>query len=220
MENKKINLLMALVLIGLPFLYASYLYPSLPNTIPTHFNLSGEADGWGGKGSIFLGPSIMGATSLFVYFILVNLKSIDPKKYNIANDGLYKKIALFTVGFLSVLGLVIIHSSSDTSGSIKTLLLPLLGVGFWATGIYLPKLHQNYFAGFKLPWTLENADNWNATHRLAGKIWMYGGIAQVITGVVFETKLAFIFFFILLSIMVIIPTIFSYNMFKGGNKTA
>ena len=29
-------------------------FPSMPAEIPTHFGISGEADGWGSKGSIFL----------------------------------------------------------------------------------------------------------------------------------------------------------------------
>jgi len=55
----------------------------------------------------------------------------------------------------------------------------LLGFAFAGMGIYMPKLKQNYYAGFKLPWTLESEENWNATHRLAGKIWPVGGLLQI-----------------------------------------
>ena len=33
-------------------------YPNLPETIPVHFGLSGEADGWGSRWMIFLMPVI------------------------------------------------------------------------------------------------------------------------------------------------------------------
>jgi uncharacterized membrane protein len=85
-------------------------------------------------------------------------------------------------------------------------------------GWYMPKLHQNYFAGFKLPWTLENEDNWNETHKIAGTVWMFSGWFQVIASITLSSKPAFICFMIATAIMVIIPTVFSYRMFKNGNQ--
>jgi uncharacterized membrane protein len=45
-------------------------YDSLPETIPTHFNLSGQADGFGKRSSIFLLPAITSA--LFFGLTLLN----------------------------------------------------------------------------------------------------------------------------------------------------
>lgn len=44
-------------------------FSSLPDTIPTHFNFSGEADGFGGPGSLFIIPSINIAMFLGMYFL-------------------------------------------------------------------------------------------------------------------------------------------------------
>ena len=30
--------------------------------------------------------------------------------------------------------------------------------------------------GIKLPWTLNDEENWNRTHRMAGWLWMAGGL--------------------------------------------
>ncbi|MEY3577743.1 MAG: hypothetical protein RL394_1328, partial [Bacteroidota bacterium] len=73
--------IIALGLAVLPFVYAFYLYPTLPNKIPMHFNLKGEVDGWGSRESIYLLPAIMGLTSIFVYLLMANIKKIDPKRY-------------------------------------------------------------------------------------------------------------------------------------------
>jgi uncharacterized membrane protein len=93
-----------------------------------------------------------------------------------------------------------------------------LGIVFAIMGWYMPKLHQNYFAGFKLPWTLENVDNWNETHKLAGKVWLYGGMVQAIGTLVLPSVPAFIVFITSIAVMVIIPSVFSYRMFKNGNQ--
>ena len=81
MKDSTKNLVLALLLIAAPFAYAAYVYPSLPDTIPTHFNIKGEADAYGGKDSIFLGPGIMAIVGLFVFILISNLKSFDPKRY-------------------------------------------------------------------------------------------------------------------------------------------
>ena len=207
-----------LVLIGVPFIYAAYLYPSLPEIIPTHFNIKGEADGFGGKDSIYLGPIIMGVTSLFTYFLLTNIKKIDPKSNEQIEDGLFQKFGFFTVLFLSALSMVILFTTTHQGISIEKLLFPVMGLAFAGMGLYMPKLKQNYFAGFKLPWTLDNVDNWNATHKIAGKVWLYGGIIQFFAGIVFSSVASFVIFFIDMIVMVLIPTIYSYRMFKNGNK--
>ena len=217
MKSNTKNLGLALLLIAAPLVYAAYVYPNLPDTIPTHFNISGEADAYGGKDSIFLGPGIMAVVGLFVFVLLSNIKSFDPKRYKVADDGLYKKFALFTVAFLSMISFIIIFSASNHSIDIGKLLLPAVGLAFAGFGWYMPKLHQNYFAGFKLPWTLENEDNWNETHKLAGKIWKYGGLAQAIAALLLPNMAGFIVFFSITLIMVVVPSVFSYRMFKRGN---
>ena len=217
MKKPSSHLLIALILLAIPFGYAAYIYPSLPETIPTHFNIKGEADAYGGKNSIFLGPGIMSVVGLFVFFILSNIKSLDPKRYKEQDDSLYKKFALFTVAFLSLISCIIIFSSSNQSVDIGKLLLPALGLSFAGFGWYMPKIHQNYFAGFKLPWTLENEDNWNETHKLAGRIWIYGGLSQAIAALLLPNEAGFIVFFSITLIMVVVPSVFSYRMFKRGN---
>jgi uncharacterized membrane protein len=218
MKKSTPNLLLALIILAIPFGYAAYIYPSLPDTISTHFNYKGEADGFGEKSSIFLGPGIMAAVGLFTFFLLSNIKNFDPKRYKAEDDGMFKKFALFMVVFMSIMGLIITYSATNHSMNITKLLLPFLGLAFAVMGWYMPKLHQNYFAGFKLPWTLENVDNWNATHALAGKIWLYGGICEAVGTFVLPSKPAFIVFIAITMLMAIIPTIYSYRMFKKSNQ--
>jgi uncharacterized membrane protein len=217
MNNKKMVLFFVLLLIGIPFIYAAYLYPSLPEIIPTHFNIKGEADGFGGKDSIYLGPSIMGVVSLFTYFFLTYIKKIDPKRSEQMEDGLFQKFGFFTVLFLTALSMVILYTTTHQGISIEKLLFPMMGLAFAGMGLYMPKIKQNYFAGFKLPWTLDNEDNWNATHKIAGKVWLYGGVIQFFAGLVFSSVASFVIFFIAMVVMVLVPTIYSYRMFKNGN---
>ena len=46
-----------------------YYWPALPDVIPTHFGISGEADGWGSKNNLF---GLLGA-SVFIYVMMTVL---------------------------------------------------------------------------------------------------------------------------------------------------
>jgi uncharacterized membrane protein len=151
--------------------------------------------------------------------LLSNLKKFDPKKYDEANDALYKDFAVLTVAFLSILSLIIIYSSTHADQiNVGKLILPLVGLSFAGLGWYMPKFKQNYFVGFKLPWTLENVDNWNETHKVASKYWIYGGLFQAVITFLLPMKFGFIGFMLATAVMVIIPAVFSYRMFKNGNQ--
>lgn len=218
MNAKKYGPFLVALLIIAPFIYGALIYPQLPSQIPTHFNIEGKADAWGGPSSIFIGPGIMGAVSIFVYVLMSKLKSFDPKKYDEANDTLYSNFAVLTVAFLSVLSTIIIYSSTHADElNVGKLILPLVGLSFAGLGWYMPKFKQNYFVGFKLPWTLENETNWNETHKVAGKLWIYGGLFQAVVTFILPMKFGMIAFMLAVAIMVIIPSVFSYRLFKKGN---
>lgn len=207
-----------LVLIALPFAYALYLYPSLPAQIPIHFNIKGEADGWGAKESIFLMPSIMGFVSLFVFFIFTNIKQLDPKRYADADPANYLALGLAVVIFLCLLSLFILHSIVNVEIRSVSVVFVMVGIAFSLFGLYMPKVKQNYFVGLRLPWTLDNEDNWNATHQYAGKMWAIGGVLMALSALFFEGAILLIVFFSLVFLIVILPVIFSYHFFKKTNK--
>lgn len=218
MIKKSFAWILVLLLIAIPFGYALYLYPDLPQIIPTHFNVKGEADAYGGRNSIYLGPGIMGVVSILMFALLSNLKSIDPKRYQQTDDQLFWKFGLFMVAFLSSLSLGILYITAHPDVSIQKFIIPAIGIAFACIGWFMPKFPQNYFAGLRLPWTLDNADNWNATHKMAGKVWVVGGCVAALSGFVFTGETAFMAFMGVILLMVIIPIFFSYRMFRNGNK--
>ncbi len=216
MNKQYSHYLLVALLIAVPFIYLSTFYASLPATIPTHFNIKGEADGFGSKDMAFFGPVFIGIVSLFTYLSMINIKKIDPKRYEHNNDSYFKAFGLIIVAFMSALNMVILTKTQYPGLAIDKLLLPLLGLLFAVMGFYFPKLSQNYFAGFKLPWTLSSEANWTATHAYASKLWIYGGIAQMVLGFILPGMWSFISFFVIMIPMVVAPIVFSYRMFRSG----
>lgn len=58
--------------------YSIFYYGKLPDEIPIHFNMAGEADGWGGKGSIF-GLILINFHSVVLLFVLNYFLIIKPE---------------------------------------------------------------------------------------------------------------------------------------------
>ena len=88
----------------------------------------------------------------------------------------------------------------------------LMGGIFILLGNYMSKNHQNYTVGIKLPWTLNSEENWNRTHRMAGKLWILAGL--VFWGsVFFENNTVPI---VIIVVVVTIPMIYSFVLYKKG----
>lgn len=171
-RNKK-YIIITTVITLLPVIAGLILWNRLPDTIATHFNSQGVADGYSSKaGTVFtIFPFIMGAHLLCAF-----VTGIDPKRQNIS-DKIYRMI-LCICPFVSIICGVAIYGTALGYKGLNSTMFPgvVLGVMFILIGNYLPKCRQNYTIGIKLPWTLDNEENWNHTHRLAGRLWIAGGV--------------------------------------------
>lgn len=77
-ENEKRIEWLTLMLLIFMTIYAIWSFFGLPETIPTHFNARGEADGFGSKATIFATPGI----ALFTYLIFHFVGKMSPESYN------------------------------------------------------------------------------------------------------------------------------------------
>ncbi len=102
------------------------------------------------------------AVSLFIYFLLLNLHRVDPKRKNKTPSVQLKRIAVITVIFLSVLNFMLLLSVNNTITLSPKLLLVFLGLLMAFIGNYMNNIKPNYFAGIRLPWTLGSDYNWKS----------------------------------------------------------
>ena len=89
----------------------------------------------------------------------------------------------------------------------------LFGLIFVVLGNYLPKCKQSFTTGIKIKWTLSNEENWYATHRLAGKIWVICGFLSAAC-VCLPMEIGMIVMFTLIFFACLIPTVYSYKYYK------
>ena len=170
----------------------------------THFGINNEANGFSSKVFAVFGlPLLLLALEWFGALVT----SHDPKKQNISPKMF--SFVLWIIPAVSLFCASMIYPY-NLGYPINTTFIGelLMGLILIVVGNYLPKARQNYTIGIKIPWTLANEENWNRTHRLAGYLWMIGGILMVIaalTGIVKAQWMLAIFF-----ILALVPFVYSY----------
>lgn len=206
--NKKLVLFTS-ILILLPSLVGCVFWNQLPEEIPTHFNLLGQADGYNHKVFAIFGlPALM----LLMHWVLLFLMVKDPKSSNISSK--IQVLIYWMIPFVSCLSMISIYGESLGYSMMSGLLAQIfMGVVMIVIGNYLPKTHRNYIIGIRLPWTLESDKNWRKTHRLAGKIWVLGGLLLFLNS--FVQLYVYWVFFLTLLLVVLMPGVYSYQLSKS-----
>lgn len=110
--------------------------------------------------------------------------------------------------------LALLRSGFDAYALIVTILYLTFGLLFLVLGNILPKVRQNNTIGIKIKWTLENEENWNATHRFSGKLWVIGGILCMACALFAESDVALIVFLADILILAFLPMIYSYRYYR------
>lgn len=173
----KRTLLVTCIIILLPMFFGLALWNRLPERMPTHFDLSGTADDYSGRPFAVIGlPLFILAMQLFCAVML----RADPKKQNISEK--MAQLILWVCPAVSLFaGLSIYLSALGFAINVSRFGMVFVGLLFIAIGNYLPKCRHNYTVGIRVPWTLDDEDNWNHTHRFAGYVWIIAGVVTLLS---------------------------------------
>jgi uncharacterized membrane protein len=168
--------------VGLAWLVALAALPYLPETIPIHWNLYGEADGFAGRlvGAFAL-PVIMALTLI----LLVVLPRFD--RMRVAFDDscdIYAIITFATVSLLFGIEILTLLSSSGMDLPMGAIFPGLLGFFFIVTGSLMPYLRRNTTAGIRLPWTIRSEKVWDETHKHGSPLFVVAGVLMVFVSIV------------------------------------
>jgi len=206
--------LLVLIIALVPLSYLKWVYDSLPAIVPMHYGADGKPNGFGPKSELFVLQAILTGTSIVIYLLMKFLSSIDPKKQVRSGEQTFQKLGMGIIVFFAALSIVITFATVNHTLQMNKLLLPLTGLLFVFLGNIMHSIKPNYFAGVRTPWTLEDEGNWRATHRLAGKVWVAGGIIITIAMLCLPEKADVFVFLPSVLVMAFIPVIYSYIYFK------
>ncbi len=203
-----------------PFGYLALAWKNIPSKIPMRFNWQGEVDRFGNKTELLFAVFLLTAVNIGTWFLLINAYRIDPKKQAYENKEKMKSLAFAISLFIAAILCLLIHTA--VTGSLRFMpefVLAGTGILFAVIGNYMHSIRPNYFAGLRLPWILENEENWRRTHQLAGKLWFAGGLVIAVSCLFLPKLAGIIVFGIILVTLIIIPVIYSYRLYKKLKET-
>lgn len=163
----------------LPFAAVAVLWPRLPERIPIHWNWHGEADGWSSRG---FGALFLPIVSLVCYLLATYLPVLDPRMRRAAgmtpgNRLALEVVRLTFVAFMTFIFVVQMLTTFQPRLDGGVLIVNGLLLFFLVMGNYFGNLKPNRFVGIRTPWTLKSDETWRATHRLGGRMMVYGSLA-------------------------------------------
>lgn len=211
--NKKSTWITSLLCL-LPMIFSAVVYTSLPDKIAIHWNVAGVADNYAHKAIAAFGMPIV--------FLIINLLLSkmclmgDPKGESQLRAKAGEQILTWLAPALSVILVpVMLFIAMGADIPIDMVASLLVGLLLIVIGNYLPKSRKNNFMGIKLPWTLNDTDNWNKTHRLAGYLYIVCGALLIISNLLFKKTFAYISVdIIVIAALSLIPVFYSYSLYR------
>lgn len=208
-KNNKFKTIISSAIILVPIAAGLLLWDKLPDKIATHWDFSGNADGFSSKPfAVFFMPLFL----LAMHLICLAVSSFDK-----ANRKQNKKVLGLVFWICPVISLftnaAVYSAAMGINFNIGSVALIVMGIAFAIIGNYLPKTTQNRTIGIKIKWTLESEENWNATHRFGGKVWAIGGVVLILSAFLPKAAIPFVLI-VILPILVITPIVYSYLYHK------
>jgi uncharacterized membrane protein len=210
----RVYLIMGFVLIAFAAGAATWFYGTLPAQIPTHWNIRGEVDGYGGKWTLFLFPVMMAGMLVLFYF----LPALSPKQFDVKSfEPTYLYIMVLVIGLFAYMQgvmLFAVHKTvlKEASVDLGRAFIAGMFLFFALMGNVMGKVRKNFYIGVRVSWTLASDRVWNDTHRLAAWVFVAAGVigfGMIVLGV------PIVYPIVVLFLSAFIPVIYSFVHYKS-----
>ncbi len=195
-------------------LYGQWTIP-IDQQIAVHWNAAGEADRFGDKTfALWFMPAIV----LGVAAIFSAVPFIEPRRGHLLQSSrLYVTGWIGTLIVMTVAHGFVVLTALGYELPVTQTIFALVGLFLAAIGNVLGKSQSNFFVGIRTPWTLSSNEAWDKTHRLAGRLWVLGGLA--IAALTFAVEQAFAIYVLLgiVGTMTLIPFVASYFYWRSAS---
>lgn len=202
-----------LILIVIYLIAAYFLYPLMPSSIATHWNIKGTADGFSSR--------LFGVLIIPIFFIILFVIYYLFSRSNILKNTELKKqldvtiiLSVLFLFFVSILSLIY---NVGIKFNMSKLMIPATSILFITMGFILKDIKKrNLFFGIRTPWTLIDDKVWRKTHKLGGWLFIVFGIILLFAMLYIE-YFTTIFLFSIIGIL-LITFVYSYMVYKKEKK--
>lgn len=199
------------ILAFLPLLLIGVLYTRLPEQMPMHWDFNGTVS-YSDKWQLLI-VALMSPVMAVTFWLCPKM---DPHQENYAKfgDG-YETFQLVMMLFmLVIIGICLIEGLRPNTVNVSLVICALCSLLLVVLGNMMPKFRQNFFCGIKNPWTLSSETVWVRTHRFGGRLMFGAGIIGLIGAFVPNEIIRFVALLVPSMIAALIPTLYSYLLFR------
>lgn len=194
------------VLIGLAF------GDQLPARVAIHFTGSGQPDNYVSKP---LALGVLPALQVALLGLFAVVPRIDPLGENIREfRRAYDVLVVLTVGFLGYSHALLVLWNAGYALAITRALVPASAVLYYVLGWVVERAEQNWFVGFRTPWTLSSERVWADTHALGGRL-MKAAAVVTLGGLLFPGS-AVLFLAVPVTAVAGFTVVYSYWDYRQG----
>ena len=198
----------------------------LPENVPAHFGIDGNADRIGSKYEVRLFAVIaviFTAAGILVrgHFEKLRKNAGDEKTASHAAGNAKLSGVVCTAANAVVIGLECVficigynglQQISGTEGELYcSVTVILMGILFAVLGNIMPKLKMNGLIGLRTTWSMKNEEVWARSQRMGGTVMFFGGAAIILSGIMLRGYPS------LAAMMIIFLVIFTV-MIKGSHQ--
>ena len=201
-----------LFIIALQVIVSVASYPFLPAIVPSHWDAAGQVNGYTPK---WLNAILWPGISIGIYLLIQVLNTVSPRLNNQGRRANKNIINLFLVGILLFMLIVQLATTAYILGfpvDITVVISVALSLLFIFLGNFMGKLRRNFWGGIRTPWTLTNETVWERTHRLAGFLFVGGGILGLVVS--FIPGVGFYGILVIVLVAAFVPVIYSYIVYQ------
>ena len=183
-------------------------------SIPTHWNIRGEVDGYGSR---TVGVLLLPVTMAGMLLVFKLLPWLSPKDFKIEPfKSTYEYITTTAMGLFAYIYAVSMvatwrHVHSEKPFDMTRMLFGGMFLFLALIGNVMGKVRRNFYVGVRVPWTLASDRVWNDTHRFAAWTMVGGsllGFVMVVTG------MSLIAAIVVLLVSMLSPIVYSFIHYK------
>jgi len=198
-----------------PLIYLYFSWQSIPEKFVMRFEFNQAIEKIQSRNSLLIATIVLSVVSISLYLLMRNLKSFDPKVKEETPKSSFNKLGLSITIFLIILNYSIIQTAITGWVINANIASGFFGALIILIGNNMNNLRPNFVAGIRLPWTLNDPENWRRTHQLAGKLWFAAGILLVIISFLLPKSILIPTMIALLALIVLIPGLYSYRIYRN-----
>lgn len=219
MKHKYNKLMIAGLVLGIVNLIASlFCIFTLPDVVPTHFDINWVCDSMGSPYTALF-TAVLPLGFMMFFWFLEKIGAIQEEKNR---SVLWLTFFLLTAFEVITNWFVLLSMRSGVQIGEKIenpymmwVLLFAFGILTVVLGNYMPIVARNRMLGLRVKWTLESETCWRLTHRFMGRLLVVSGL--VFIAVLFVLMLcgvpemtAFIVFMVFVMFIIVVPSMYAY----------